>query len=217
MAPSRIPHVPPAPDLGSPLKRAFFGRSVHEVAPGLIGATLLVNGVGGIIVEVEAYHHTDPAAHSYRGRTERNAVMFGPPGHAYVYFTYGMWHCVNVVCQPAGEAAAVLLRAGSVVEGAETVMSRRPGARARDLARGPARLCTALAIGPDRNGVDITHAPLFLTAGEPVPDALVRTGPRVGVARAADLTWRYWIADDPAVSVYRPAVPRRRRAVSGSE
>jgi DNA-3-methyladenine glycosylase len=205
-----------------PLPRSFYDRPVLEVARDLLGRYLHHETDDGAavlrLVEVEAYRGADDAgSHAFGGRTRRNEVMFGPPGHAYVYFTYGMWHCVNVVCQPAGEAAAVLLRAGSVVEGAETVMSRRPGARARDLARGPARLCTALAIGPDRNGVDITHAPLFLTAGEPVPDALVRTGPRVGVARAADLTWRYWIADDPAVSVYRPAVPRRRRAVSGSE
>src|SRR6266404_5983784 len=146
MAQSRIPANPATPPLGKPLKRSFFARSVHEVAPDLIGATFLFNGVGGTIVEVEAYHHTDPAAHSFRGRTERNAVMFGPPGYVYVYRSYGIHWCVNFVCEPEGSASAVLMRAIEPVHGLAAMRRRRRVAGERLLCSGPGRLCEALGI-----------------------------------------------------------------------
>ena len=153
MAPSRSLANPATAKLGRPLKRAFFGRNVHEVAPNLIGATLLVDGIGGIIVEVEAYHHTDPAAHSYSGRTPRNAVMFGPPGHAYVYRSYGIHWCLNFVCQPEGSASAVLLRALQPTDGVGTMRRRRGVKDERLLCSGPGRLCQALGITGDHNGL----------------------------------------------------------------
>jgi DNA-3-methyladenine glycosylase len=137
--------------------------------------------------------------------------MFGPPGFVYVYFTYGMHWCMNVVCQAEGEAAAVLLRAGRVVAGLDTARERRPAGPERDLARGPARLCKALGVDGSRNGADLLDGPFAMTAGEPVPDDAVRTGPRVGVTRSADLPWRFWVDGDPTVSVYRPAVKRVRK------
>jgi len=139
-------------------------------------------------------------------------VMFGPGGHAYVYFTYGMHYCVNLVCGPDGQASAVLLRAGEIVAGLETARARRPGVRDRDLARGPARLTVALAIGRDMNGADVTGAdsPLRVVRGEAVEDEVVRRGPRVGISTAAELPWRMWIDGEPTVSAYRPHVPRKR-------
>ena len=128
------------------LDRRFFARSVHAVAPDLVGATLLSRGVGGIIVEVEAYHHTDPAAHSYRGRTPRNAVMFGPPGHAYVYRSYGIHWCLNFVCEPEGSASAVLLRALHPTDGVATMRRRRGAKDERLLCSGPGRLTEALGV-----------------------------------------------------------------------
>src|ERR1700742_5140011 len=139
--------------LGKPLKRAFFARSVHEVAPDLIGITLLVDGVGGTIVEVEAYHHTDPAAHSFRGPTDRNAVMFGPPGFVYVYRSYGIHWCVNFVCEPAGSASAVLIRALEPTTVLPTMRHRRGIADDRLLCSGPGRLCEALRITGAHNGL----------------------------------------------------------------
>src|SRR5262245_39977311 len=138
--------------------------------------------------------------------------MFGPPGHLYVYFTYGMHFCCNVVCGPEGRPSAVLLRAGEVVDGHETARERRPTARAdRDLARGPANLCQALAIDATANGHDLTRSPLILTPPEtPADPSRVRTGPRVGLRLAADRPWRFWLADEVSVSAYRPAAPRRR-------
>src|ERR1700710_3014524 len=134
------------PTLGRPLKRAFFGRSVHQIAPELIGATLLIDGVGGIIVEVEAYHHTDPAAHSYNGPTERNAVMFGPPGFAYVYRSYGIHWCLNFVCEKAGSASAVLIRALEPTEGLAKMRRRRGVPDVRALCSGPGKLGQALGV-----------------------------------------------------------------------
>jgi DNA-3-methyladenine glycosylase len=138
--------------------------------------------------------------------------MFGAAGHAYVYFTYGMHYCVNVVCGPPGLARAVLLRAGEVVRGAEIAAARRPGSTRRDLARGPARLTKALAISRAHDAADLTEvtSPLRLGPGCPVPDGAARTGPRVGVAAGGALPWRFWIAEEPTVSVYRPAVRRIR-------
>jgi len=166
------------------------------------------------LTEVEAYAGAiDPGSHAYRGRTARNATMFGPPGHAYVYLTYGMHFCVNLVCAPAGTAEAVLLRAGEVVAGLELARGRRPGARDRDLARGPARLTRALAVDRELDGADVTAAgsPLRVLAGGPMPDAAVLTGPRVGVAGGgAPTPWRFSIAGDRTVSAYRPGVRNRR-------
>src|SRR6187431_628881 len=144
MAQNSKPAGAAAPRLGKPLKRSFFGRSVHDVAPDLIGATLLVNGVGGIIVEVEAYHHTDPAAHSYNGETPRNAVMFGPPGFAYVYRSYGIHWCVNFVFEAEGSASAVLIRAIEPTDGLEAMRERRGLDDPRALCSGPGKLCQAL-------------------------------------------------------------------------
>jgi DNA-3-methyladenine glycosylase len=165
---------------------------------------------------VEAYSGTgmDPASHAHRGRTPRTAVMFGPAGYAYVYFSYGMHWCMNVVTGEPGVAAAVLLRAGAVIDGVELARSRRPAAkRDAELARGPARLCQALAVDGSMTGAFLLDGagPVWLTAGpEPVDEARVRTGPRVGVAGGRDIPWRFWLADEPSVSPYRPHTPRRR-------
>src|SRR5450759_338352 len=139
------------------LRRSFFDRSVHQVAPELIGATLLVNGVGGRIVEVEAYHHTDPAAHSYRGPTERNAVMFGPPGYAYVYRSYGIHWCLNFVCEAQGSASAVLIRALQPTQGLSLMRRRRGVADARALCSGPGKLSEALGVTHRQNGLPLDH------------------------------------------------------------
>src|SRR6202451_416462 len=148
--------------LGKPLKRSFFDRSVHKVAPDLIGATLLFNGVGGIIVEVEAYHHTDPAAHSYNGPTPRNLVMFGPPGFTYVYRSYGIHWCVNFVCEKAGSASAVLIRALEPTHGLATMRRRRKLHGARLLCSGPGKLTEALAITHAQNGLPLDVPPIAL-------------------------------------------------------
>ena len=200
-----------------PLAREFFGRPALEVAPDLLGCVLRHETDAGVvavlITEVEAYAGAaDPASHAFRGQTARNAVMFGDPGHAYVYFTYGMHYCVNLVCLPAGTANAVLLRAGRVAEGTALAASRRPaGAPPRDLARGPARLCQAMGIDRALDGADVCAdgSPLRVL-GRAGPVAGISQGPRVGVSRGAEEPWRFWITGDPTVSVYRPHVPRRR-------
>jgi DNA-3-methyladenine glycosylase len=171
------------------LKRSFFGRSVHKVAPELIGATLLVDGVGGAIVELEAYHHTDPAAHSYRGPTRRNAVMFGPPGVAYVYRSYGIHWCLNFVCEAEGSASAVLIRALEPVEGLSLMRRRRGLTRERALCSGPGKLCEALGVSDRHNGLALDHAPFALYAREQKP-AIV-CGPRIGITKAVHRPWRY--------------------------
>jgi DNA-3-methyladenine glycosylase len=187
------------------LRRSFFARSVHEVAPELIGATLLVGGTGGIIVEVEAYHHTDPAAHSYGGRTERNAVMFGPPGYAYVYRSYGIHWCVNFVCEEEGSASAVLIRALEPTEGI-AAMKRRRGVRAeRLLCSGPGRVCEALGITRTHNGLALDRPPFELRARSEVPKIV--SGPRIGITKAVDHPWRFGLAGSRFLS--RPFVPRR--------
>jgi DNA-3-methyladenine glycosylase len=162
------------------------------------------------ITEVEAYDgRGDPGSHAFSGRTRRNQVMFGPPGHLYVYFTYGMHHCCNVVVGPEGAASAVLVRAGEVVEGLDVARSRRPRSTDRDLARGPARLCQALALDLAQDGADLTTGPVTLTpAAEPYTD--VSTGPRVGLRLAADRPWRFWLTGERTVSTYRPAAPRTK-------
>ena len=188
---------------------------VAEVAPTLLGTTLRANGVAVRLTEVEAYEgESDPGSHAFRGCTPRTEVMFGPPGRLYVYFTYGMHWCMNVVCGPDGLASAVLLRAGEIVDGIETARQRRPRSADRDLARGPARMTKALAIDGAHGGVDLLDpaSPVTLMPGQPVDPTRIRTGPRVGVAGAgAPTPWRFWLDGEPTVSVYRPAVVRSRR------
>ena len=171
------------------LSRVFFGRSVHKVAPDLIGAVLLVDGIGGRIVEVEAYHHTDPAAHSFRGPTERNAVMFGPPGYAYVYRSYGIHWCLNFVCEPAGSASAVLIRALEPTEGLKAMRRRRGVTDERLLCSGPGRLCEALRITAAQNGLALDRPPFQLLAREAAVEVVA--GPRIGITKAVDKPWRY--------------------------
>ncbi|MFD9791758.1 DNA-3-methyladenine glycosylase [Streptomyces sp. NPDC059070] len=204
----------------TPLPRGFFDRPVLEVAPDLLGRTLVRTTPEGPIelrlTEVEAYDGAnDPGSHAFRGRTARNGVMFGPPGHAYVYFTYGMWHCLNMVCGPEGRAAGVLLRAGEIQVGAELARKRRISARNdKELAKGPARLATALDVDRALDGTDVCtgpDAPLSVLTGTPPPRDLVRSGPRTGVGgEGAPHPWRFWISDDPTVSPYRAHQPRRR-------
>ena len=171
------------------LDRSFFARSVHEVAPELIGATLLVDGVGGRIVEVEAYDAEDPAAHGFRGRTPRNASMFGPPGHAYVYRSYGIHWCLNLVCEEEGSAAAVLIRALEPTQGLDTMRERRGLEDPRLLAAGPGRLCQALGVTREHDGLPLDAPPFELqAAGEPVE---VVAATRIGISVAADQPWRY--------------------------
>jgi DNA-3-methyladenine glycosylase len=171
------------------LTRSFFDRSVHEVAPDLIGATLLFDGVGGIIIEVEAYHHTDPAAHSFNGRTARNAAMFGPPGFAYVYRSYGIHWCVNAVCEAEGSASAVLIRALQPTHGVAAMKRRRGAADERLLCAGPGRLCEALGITRAQDGLPLDKAPFELRARTSPIDLVA--GPRIGITKAADLPWRF--------------------------
>jgi DNA-3-methyladenine glycosylase len=178
-----------APRLGKPLKRAFFARSVHEVAPDLIGATLLVDGVGGIIVEVEAYHHSEPAAHSFRGPTPRNLVMFGPPGFSYVYRSYGIHWCVNFVCEKEGEASAVLIRALQPTHGIAAMRRRRGLHDERALCSGPGKLCEALGITIKHSELPLDAPPIALHARLSKPEIVV--GLRIGITKAVDLPWRY--------------------------
>ena len=245
----------------TPIPREFFARTSVEVAPDLLGCVLEHETAEGLVAveltEVEAYAgRADPASHAYRGKTARNAVMFGSPGHAYVYFTYGMHFCVNLVCLDPGTASAVLLRAGRVIEGEELARARRArrrhraggdrdsasqdrasqdrasqdspgpdgaGLAARDLARGPARLCQALDIDKSLDGADVcvTGSPLRVRrrqtgAGTNVRsgEKEIRSGPRVGVSAAADVPWRFWFEGDPTVSAYKPWVARRRKLVT---
>jgi len=172
-----------------PLQQNFFARSVHAVAPDLIGATLLRGDVGGVIVEVEAYHHTDPAAHSFRGRTARNAVMFGPPGFAYVYRSYGIHWCLNFVCEQEGSASAVLIRALAPSHGLATMRRRRGLADERLLCSGPGRLCEALAITSAHNGFALDRPPFRLLARD--SEVEIVSGPRIGITKAVELPWRY--------------------------
>jgi DNA-3-methyladenine glycosylase len=177
------------PALGRPLKRAFFARSVHEVAPDLIGATLLVNGVGGLITEVEAYHHTEPAAHSFNGPTPRNRIMFGPPGFCYVYRSYGIHWCVNFVCEQIGSASAVLIRALQPTHGLAMMRRRRGLEEERSLCSGPGKLCQALAITIKQSELPLDQPPFALHAR--IGKADIVTGVRIGITKAADLPWRY--------------------------
>jgi DNA-3-methyladenine glycosylase len=185
------------------LPKDFFARSVHEVAPDLIGVTLLVDGVGGPIVEVEAYDHEDPAAHGYGGRTERNASMFGPPGHAYVYRSYGVHWCLNFVCEEKGSASAVLIRALEPARGVDAMRERRGLDDPRLLCAGPGRLCQALGITRAYDGVALDDPPFELVARETKPEIAV--GLRIGITKAADRPWRYGLAGSRYLS--RPMRP----------
>lgn len=204
--------------------RDFFAREVLEVAPALLGAVLERSGpgtVGMVVTEVEAYAgERDPGSHSYRGKTARNATMFGPPGHLYCYFTYGMHHAINLVAGEPGQPYACLIRAGRIVEGVELVRRRRTGGRRvsaladRDLARGPGNVAQAFGATLTDDGADLFDGPWrFLLPDAPLT-LQIATGPRVGVSGpggdGAAFPWRYWIAGDPTVSAYRPAKPRRR-------
>ncbi|GAA1330232.1 DNA-3-methyladenine glycosylase [Pseudonocardia xinjiangensis] len=194
------------------LDRDELAGDVLVAAVRLLGCTVEADTPEGTVavrlVEVEAYRGADdPASHSFRGRTARNGVMFGPAGHLYVYFVYGMHFCANISCLEDGEAGAVLLRAGEVESDLAVAHARRPTARrSADLARGPARLASLLGFGREHNGVDVTDpgSPVRLLAAPPIDPALVRSGPRVGVAAAHDLPWRFWVAGSAAVSQYRP-------------
>jgi DNA-3-methyladenine glycosylase len=188
----------PAPKLGKRLTRAFFDRSVHRVAPDLIGATLLFGGVGGTIVEVEAYHHTDPAAHSYNGPTPRNRVMFGPAGFAYVYRSYGIHWCLNFVCEAEGSASAVLIRALEPTHVLSTMKRRRGVKDERELCSGPGKLCEALAISIAHNALPLDKAPFELHAATSKPEVAIDV--RIGITKAADFPWRYGLKGSRFVS-----------------
>jgi DNA-3-methyladenine glycosylase len=181
-----------------PLTPSFFARSVHQIAPELIGATLLIDGVGGIIVEVEAYHHTDPASHSYSGPTERNAVMFGPPGFAYVYRSYGIHWCLNFVCERAGSASAVLIRALEPTEGLARMRRRRGNPDARALCSGPGKLAQALGVSHALNGLPLAMSPFALFARTGKPEVVA--GPRIGITKAVNEPWRYGLKGSKFVS-----------------
>jgi DNA-3-methyladenine glycosylase len=202
------------------VSRDFFARSVHEVAPDLIGVTLLFDRVGGPIVEVEAYDHEDPAAHGYRGRSERNASMFGPPGHAYVYRSYGIHWCLNLVCEQEGSASAVLIRALEPRHGLDMMQARRGLDDARLLCAGPGRLCQALGITRAHDGLPLDRPPFDLQPREGQPEIVV--GTRVGITRAAEQPWRYGLAGSRFVSrairptgSASPGQPRSAREAPG--
>jgi DNA-3-methyladenine glycosylase len=186
------------PPLGKPIRRGFFDRSVHEVAPDLIGTTMLVNGVGGLIVEVEAYHHTEPAAHSFRGPTPRNMVMFGPAGFTYVYRSYGIHWCVNFVCEKVGSASAVLIRALEPTHGLATMRKRRGLEDERSLCSGPGKLCAALGITIKQSELPLDQPPFALHARTGKVEVV--TGVRIGITKAAELPWRYGLKDSQFVS-----------------
>ena len=186
------------------LTRNFFSRSVHDVAPDLIGVTMLFGGVGGRIVEVEAYHHTEPAAHSFRGPTPRNVVMFGPPGYVYVYRSYGIHWCLNFVCEPKGSAAAVLIRAIEPTTGLAAMRRRRGLKDERLLCSGPGRLCEALAITVAQNGMALDAPPFALFARADTVEIAI--GPRIGLTKAAELPWRYGLKGSRFLSKpFRPS------------
>ena len=199
----------------------FFARSVHQVAPELIGVVLLVDGVGGPIVEVEAYDHEDPAAHGYRGRTERNAAMFGPPGYAYVYRSYGIHWCLNFVCEGEGVASAVLIRALEPSNGIETMQARRGLLDLKLLCSGPGRLCQALGVTREYDGLPLDRPPFELRPSGAPREIVV--GTRIGISKATERPWRYGLAGSRYLSrAIRPGgsgvperPPRDRRAAPG--
>ena len=181
-----------------PLTRDFFARSVHEVAPELIGATLLVDGVGGVIVEVEAYDQDDPASHGFPGPRPRTASMFGPPGHAYVYRSYGIHWCLNLVCAEEGRAEAALVRALEPTHGLDAMRERRGVEAERSLCSGPGKLCQALGVTRDHDGLALDAPPFELRARDSAPELVV--GTRIGITRAVEQPWRYGLAGSPFLS-----------------
>jgi DNA-3-methyladenine glycosylase len=204
--------------VGNILKRSFFDRPAAVVAPDLLDCVVEHETAAGLVAvrltEVEAYQGAlDPGSHAYRGQTPRNSIMFGEPGYVYVYFTYGMHFCMNLVCEGVGTSAAVLLRAGEVVEGVE-LASRRRGSPPRDLARGPARLAVALGVGRAEYGLDACDPAGALRAR--TPDRRTRghvlIGPRVGLSAGAEIPWRFWLDGEPTVSPYRAHIEKRRPA-----
>jgi DNA-3-methyladenine glycosylase len=213
---------PSGPPRGSAALRRLLAGPPDAAARGLVGCLLSAGGVTVRLTETEAYSGAgeDPASHAHRGRTARNAAMFGPAGYAYVYFTYGMHWCLNVVCGPQGQASAVLLRAGAVVDGVEAARARRRSARRdADLARGPARLCAALGIDRSLYGANLLDGsgPALLSPWDlPILPEGVAAGPRVGVTGAHERPWRFWLDGDPTVSAYRRHIPRSRTAPAAS-
>jgi DNA-3-methyladenine glycosylase len=207
------------PRAGGPALRTqsdWLDGTAEDAARALLGADLRAGGVSVRLTEVEAYAGVgaDPASHAHRGRTARNGVMFGAAGYAYVYFIFGMHWCVNVVCGPVGEAAAVLLRAGEVTGGLDAAKRRRrAGAPDRELARGPGRLAQVLGVDGHATGtsmLDGTGPMLLQPPARPVDPSRMRSGPRVGVAGGHDTPWRFWLDGEPSVSAYRRHVPRTR-------
>lgn len=187
------------------LQREFFDRSVHAVARDLVGCTLLYEGRGGVIVETESYEADDPACHAYVGLTERTRVLFGPPGYAYVYLSYGIHSLLNAVAEPEGEAAAVLIRALEPTHGIEQIRTRRGNKPDQDLCNGPGKLTEALGIDLSDNEADLSKEPFQLTAPEGVPPAII-SSPRIGITKGVDLPWRFSAADNPYVSRPRPTI-----------
>jgi DNA-3-methyladenine glycosylase len=185
------------------LRRDFFARSVHEVAPDLIGVTLLVDGVGGRIVEVEAYDQEDPASHGFRGPTPRTAAMFGEAGHAYVYRSYGIHWCINVVCDVPGRAEAALIRALEPTHGLDAMRERRGVEAIANLCSGPGKLCQALGITRELDGAALDRPPFELRPRAQTPRIV--TGPRIGITRATELSWRYGLEGSPFLSRRFPA------------
>ena len=198
----------------APLRRAFFERDVHVVAPELIGAELYVDGVGGTIVEVEAYAPDDPASHAFRGPTARNAAMFGPAGRAYVYRSYGIHWCLNTVCGGEGTAAAVLIRALEPLAGIAEMAARRGAGEPRLLCSGPGRLCQALGVDGSYDGLWLDAPPFELRPR--VGEADVVAGPRIGLTKAAELPWRYGLAGSPFLSRPFASPPSRRSSSRGA-
>jgi len=186
------------------LGAGFFARSVHDVARDLIGCRLLHEGRGGIVVETESYCAEDPACHAYVGRTERTEVLFGPPGRAYVYLSYGIHSLLNAVAEPDGEAAAVLIRALRPTDGLEEMRARRPGRPDADLCSGPGKLTEALGVGLEANGANLGADPFLLAPREPCWRGEILSGPRIGITKAVERPWRFCLADSPYVSKPQP-------------
>jgi DNA-3-methyladenine glycosylase len=194
------------------LRRGFFERSVHEVARELIGCTVEHGETAGVIVEAESYHADDPACHAFNGQTRRNAVLFGPPAHVYVYFSYGIHSLLNFVAEPDGDAAAVLIRALEPARGIELMRERRGLERAEDICSGPGKLTQALGIGLEHNGAPLQGGPIrVLSRAGAWRHAEVVTAPRIGISKATDLPWRFCAAGNPCVSRPRPQRSMRSR------